>query len=970
MRKWLFIVSLLLCSTCIFAQSMLTGKVTDSKSGTPIVGASVKVKSSKKGTTTDNEGVFKIQANPGDVLEISEVGYKTQSVKIGTSTELSVALEMGSTELSEVVVTGNRGMPRVKTESPVPVDVVKINSLEETTARPDLESQLNMAVPSFNYNKQSGADGSDAIDFASLRGLGYDQTLVLVNGKRRHLAAFVNEFGTRGRGNSGTDLNAIPEAAIDRVEVLRDGASAQYGSDAIAGVINLILKKDVKKLLVVAGYSGYNDHKYNTLNNVDPTQYYTGKQFDGQAFTLSVNYGLPIGKSGGFINVGGNLVTQGKTFRALPDTNWSSNPNSKYVAPYLADYRRAFGDGSITTGGGMYNMEIPIAGTKSTFYSFGGYNYKHSNVYAWTRNFYNHPEKFPTNADGTIQFVPSIMHVAGPATQTPDPNNVFYNPQEDVYIQDISDAVGLRGTVGNEWDWDLSNVIGYNNFHYWGNKTFNATLPDDQVASKTRFDDGGFNYLQNTSNLDVTKRFSSIAQGLTFSFGAEFRYENYKIYQGEEASYQAYYPAGTTPPATRYYPNVDETRAIASGSQGFPGFRPTDEVNANRTNVGGYVEGALDVTKAWLVDAAIRLENYSDFGFVNTYKLAMRYKLTDNFNLRGSVSTGYRAPSLQQINFSNINTNIVAGSLQYIWLAPNTSQVARAAGIPPLKQETSVNYSLGFAWKPAPNFTVTVDGYLIKMKNRVIFSGQFPATLPALAPFIPATPPLNSVQFFANAVNTTNQGVDIVLEYNKKFGNKGIKFLFAGNFQSIKIDKINVPAPLNDNYFDQQTFFSTREQAFLIASAPNAKLSLNLEYDVNKLALGTHLTYFGALSTQGYGYSTKAGAADNEPGGAGISDAGLGYDPYVELDNGTGTVPENFLYGGKVTTDLYLTYKINKNLSWVLGADNIFNVHPDLAATKGAKNASWGDSESGGPFDAVQMGYNGMRLFTKVVLHF
>lgn len=968
MRKWLILSGLLFCSAFMFAQSPVSGKITDAKSGTPIPGASVRIKSSKKGTTTNAEGIFNLPVVNGEVLEITAVGYKTQTVKVSASSEYNISLEQNAAELNEVVVTGNRGMPRVKTESAVPVDIVKLNSLEETTARPDLESQLNMAVPSFNYNRQSGADGSDAIDFASLRGLGFDQTLVLVNGKRRHLAAFVNEFGTRGRGNSGTDLNAIPEAAIDRVEILRDGASAQYGSDAIAGVVNLILKKDVNKLLVVAGYSGYYDHKYNTLNNVDPSQYYTGSQFDGQAFTLSANYGLPIGKNGGFINIGANLLTQGKTFRALPDTNWSTNPNSKYVAPYLADYRRAFGDGSLTTGGGMYNLEIPLAGTKTTFYSFGGYNYKHSNVYAWTRNFYNHPEKFPTNPDGSIIFVPSIMHVSGPATSTLDTANVFYNPQEDVYIQDISDAVGLRGTVGSGWDWDLSNVLGYNNFHYYGNKTFNATLPPSQVATQTRFDDGGFNYLQNTANLDISKHFNNVAQGFTLSFGGEFRYENYKIYQGEEASYQAY-PAGG-PVATRYYPNVDDTRNIASGSQGFPGFRPTDEVNAHRTNVGVYLEGNLDVTKRWLLDGAVRFENYSDFGFVNTYKLATRYKLTDNFNLRGSVSTGYRAPSLQQINFSNINTNIVAGQLQYIWLAPNTSAVARAAGIPPLKQETSVNYSVGFAWKPAPNFTVTVDGYLIQLKNRVIFSGQFSATLPQLAPYIPATPPLNSVQFFANAVNTTNEGVDIVLEYNKRFGSKGFKILFAGNIQNITIDKINVPGPLNDSYFDQQTFFSTREQAFLIASAPKSKFSLNLEYDVNKLAVGAHLTYFGKVTTQGYGYSTQAGAQPGAPGGAGISDAGLGYDPYVELDNGSGTVPENFVFGGKMTTDLYLSYKINKNFTWIVGADNIFNVHPDISATAGAKNASWGDSESGGPFDAVQMGYNGMRLFTKVAIHF
>ncbi len=227
-----------------------------------------------------------------------------------------------------------------------------------------------MAVPSFNYNKQSGADGSDAMDFASLRGLGYDQTLVLVNGKRRHLSAFISEFGTRGRGNGGTDLNAIPEAAIDRVEILRDGASAQYGSDAIAGVMNIILKKDVNKFYAVVGVSGYNDHKYNSLNTVDPSQYYTGSWIDGQTLKVDMNYGVPIGKNGGFLNIGANFLTIAKTFRALPDTNWTTNPNSKKVAPWLADYRRAFGDGSITSGGAMYNLEIPIAGIEIHFLFF------------------------------------------------------------------------------------------------------------------------------------------------------------------------------------------------------------------------------------------------------------------------------------------------------------------------------------------------------------------------------------------------------------------------------------------------------------------------------------------------------------------------------------------------------------------------------------------------------------------------
>ncbi|HXB45249.1 MAG TPA: TonB-dependent receptor, partial [Puia sp.] len=526
MRRTLFLAGLLLSSFFVFAQTTITGKVTDTKNGTPVSGATVRNKTTRKATATNNDGVFKLVASPNDVLEITIIGYKNQSVTVSGGNDLAIGLEQGSTELGEVVVVGSRGSPRVRTESPVPIDVIKVNSIGETTAKPDLMSQLNMSVPSFNYNKQSGADGSDAQDFASLRGLGFDQTLVLLNGKRRHLSAFVNELGTRGRGNSGTDLNAIPEASIDRIEILRDGASAQYGSDAIAGVMNIILKKDVKKFTMSIGESGYYDHKYNTLNSVDPSQFYTGSQFDGNTFTVGADYGLPIGKNGGFINIGANFMSQGKTFRAVPDTNVTTNPK----ALGTDTWRRAFGDGAVTSGGGMLNMEIPIKGTNTKFYAFGGMNYKHSNVYAWTRNFSASPQKFPTNPDGSLIFVPGIM-------KTTKDGETFYNPQEDVYITDQSLAVGFSGTMKGDWDWDISNNIGYNDFHYYGNKTFNATLNNQLPNIKTRFNDGGFNFLQNTANLDINKRFAKVAQGLTLSFGGEFRFEQYKLYAGEPDSY-------------------------------------------------------------------------------------------------------------------------------------------------------------------------------------------------------------------------------------------------------------------------------------------------------------------------------------------------------------------------------------------------------------------------------------------------
>jgi iron complex outermembrane receptor protein len=956
MRRVIFFTGLLiLSSAALFAQSPVKGKITDSKTGAPVSGASVKVKSTKKGTTTNEEGVFTVQASATDVLEISFVGYKTQSVKVSGSTDLTVSLEMSSTDLNEVVVVGSRGTPRVRTESPVPIDVIKVNQVGEVTAKPDLMSQLNMAVPSFNYNKQSGGDGSDAIDFASLRGLGFDQTLVLINGKRRHLSAFVNQVGTRGRGNSGTDLNAIPEAAIDRIEILRDGASAQYGSDAIAGVINIILKKDIKKLNISTGWSGFADHKYNTLNNVDPSQYYTGSQIDGKTFTLAMDYGLPIGKNGGFINVGGNYMNQGKTFRAVPDTNVHSNSNPADALP-IDDWRRAAGDGAVVSGGAMYNIEIPVKGTSTTFYSFGGYNYKHSNVYAWTRRWHSTSNrlKFPTDANGNLIFVPDIMKVFDPTKGQLDTNNVFYNPQEDVYIKDWSAALGFKGTIGGGWDWDLSDNTGYNDFHYFGNKTFNASIPLPEQSTKTRFNDGGFNFLQNTANLDISKRYSSIAQGVTISFGGEFRYERYKLYAGEPDSYR--YGGATLNGASK-----------ASGSEGYPGYQPADASTVHRTNVAGYADIALDITKDWMIDIAERFENYSDFGFVSTQKLASHYKLADNFNIRGSVSTGFRAPTLQQTNFSNTNTSIIAGNLVYTKQVPNYSSIARAAGIPKLTPETSTNASFGFTWKPVNNLTFTLDFYTISIKDRIVISGLYNAGDPTLGTELNdllISQGIGSAQFFANAVNTNNHGVDIVVDYTKRWGHHHFKALLAGNIQKLVIKQINIPSTFKGSPADSANFFSDREQYFLKASAPKAKFSLSLEYGIKDFTVGTHVTYFGNLKTLGFGETgTPASAADP-------------YFPYVALDKTGEAVPEIFNFKAKIATDLYASYKINKMVAVTLGVDNIFNVHPNIAVVNGSVGAygnggsSWGDSESGGAFDAVQMGSNGRRLFAKLLFNF
>lgn len=909
----------LLISISLLAQQTITGKITDAN-GLPVAGVTIKSLKSGKIALTGADGSFSLQLPASEELEVSSVGYVKQLIKAGTN-PVNVTLVQSVEELGQVVLVGSRRAGRVKTETTAPVDVINASQVMAPTARLDLTSVLNFTVPSFNYNKQSGSDGADHIDLATLRGLGPDQTLVLVNGKRRHQTAFIAMFGTRGRGNTGTDLNAIPSGAIDRVEILRDGASAQYGSDAIAGVINIITKKGLNKVSGSVGLSAYYDPKFNTAFEPSLFQDYehAGK-LDGKAFNGNINFGLPLGTKGGFINLTFEGAKTTKTFRqALKTANYQQDDD----AMYLNIYRRGHGDADLESFGSFVNLEVPVS-SKTSLYAFGGTNSKNSDAFAFTRNWSARPDRFPTNSNGDLIYVNSIMHTGSDGEK-------WYSPHIQTEIKDVSATGGLKGVIFNNWNWDLSNTTGRNNFHFYGDKTFNASLG----ASQNHFDDGGFSFLQNTSNLNFSREF---IKNFNLGVGLEYRWEQYKIYAGEEASY-------------RNYSSGDK----ATGAQGFPGYQPNDEVNASRNVVGAYADAEFDVMPEWLMDLAVRLENYSDFGFTHNYKFGTRIKASKNVNIRGSFSTGFRAPSLQQINFSSTFTTVQAGNIAEVKIAPNYSNLAKAAGIPDLTQEKSLSGSAGFTWKATGNINVSVDGYLTNIKDRVVLSGQFDGSDPNLDANlrnIMSGLNVSLAQFFANAVNTTNAGVDIVIDYSKKWkDNSRFKALFAGNLQTMKINSIHVPAKLNGSSFLQQTFLSDREQKFILASAPGMKGALSLEYGKNKLTLGSRLTYFGKITLLGYGQD------------------GLGISPTVPLDNGSGDVPDQFNYGGKLVTDIYASHPLSKSFTLYAGIDNVLNAHPDFGITKGAKDWAY-NTETGGAWDAVQMGTNGRRLFVRIGFNF
>lgn len=919
MKKLLFSIYLLLTVSFVFAQQLYTIKAIDAKTGSSIENASAIITAIKKGATTNAAGTLTIQAKEGDEVQISSIGYTNKTIQLGSNTTVEVLLVADQQDLQDVVVLGTRGTPRAKTETAVPIDVIKINQVGTPTAKMDLTSVLNMAAPSFNYNKQSGSDGADHVDLGTLRGLGPDQTLVLINGKRRHNTALVALFGTRGRGASGTDLNAFPQIAVDRIEILRDGASAQYGSDAIAGVMNIILKKDINHWTINTGWSGYYDDQFNASKFNAGNQYVSEGKIDGQIFTLSATNGFNLGNNGGFVSFGLSALTQGKTFRQADTLNWKTDKNT---VPFINAGRRAFGDGSVKTYGASYNMELPIKNTNATFYSFGIVNTKESDAYAYTRNLSWNPERFPTDASGNTIFVPSIMQKA-------NDGETYFNPRIGTIINDASIAIGIKGKTNTNWNWDASITTGKNDFQFSGYQTFNSTLIGN--TTKNYFEDGGFKFRQATVNVDFSKSFKTVANGLNIGYGFEYRNEKYTINKGEEASFKSY--DNVVVPGTQ-------------GAQGFPGFSQLDTITATRNNVSGYLDAELNISKAWLVDVAVRGENYSDFGSVLTYKFATRLKVSDEFNLRGSASTGFRAPSLAQINFSNTNSSFYQGNLVQSRISRNGDALSKGAGIEKLKQETSINTSVGFAWKPIKGLTFTVDGYMVKIKDRVVISGLFASdpSLPSGFNSELANLGVTTAQFITNAVNTTNIGLDIVIDYTKKINNGTLKVLLAGNIQKAKVDEINVPAALKGTASNIETFYSKRDVAFIESSAPTSKFNLNIDYNRKKIGYNLSFSTFGNMKMIGFG------------------DVPSDLNPSVNVEG-------VYNYSTKVTTNFAVSYKVSKAISVSVGADNVFNVHPDFSLNPFAKNAL-GYNESGGAWDSVQMGYNGRKLFSKLVLNF
>jgi iron complex outermembrane receptor protein len=756
-------------------------------------------------------------------------------------------------QLDSVSIIGSRRVQRASdTTTPVPVDVLPMQRQAETGGQFDLAQSLQATAPSFISTRQTGADGADLVDGAALRGLGSDQTLVLVNGKRHHTVSLVNIYGARNRGNTGTDLNAVPVMAIDRIEILRDGAAAQYGSDAIAGVMNIALKRK-PGCEAALGWGQYS-------------------RGDGENWLASAYCGMKLA-TGGTLAITGEWQDRGRSNRATDE-----NP------------LRIIGDSQVLNRTLYLNGDQSL-GDAATLYFTAGMQSRAASSAAFARG--------GVGSDD----IPS----RNSADMYPD----GFVPFIDGDLQDRFGILGVRGDAGL-WHWDLSQTHGYNELRYDINHTLNASIANaaaqagGRALSPTRFDAGGFSFEQNTTNLDVSRFYDNVLQGMNVAFGAEHRGERYRIRAGEVGSYADFDGAGAGGNA---------------GSQGFPGFQPADATRRTRSSDAGYADLELDLSSRLTTDIAARWEDFSDFGSTVNGKVAMAFKASDALLLRGSVSTGFRAPSLQQKYFSSTITDFISGEPVDIVIAPNDSALALAAGIPSLKEETSKSGTLGITWSPSRALAVTADAYRIDIKDRIILTGEFGTDDPNIGAILAARD-VGVARFFVNAVDTKTTGLDITASYDSQLWGGALNTFLAANFNRTEVTKVNAPASLAGR---EDALLPERDRLFVENGAPRRKAVLGFDWSRGPWNANVKLIHFGPQEL-----GTFSGTAAGVP---------------------------NQHYDAKTSADLSATYAFTPKAKLTLGVVNAFDVFP----TRQDIN----ETDNGHIYESVQFGLNGRAYFAR-----
>jgi len=704
-----------------------------------------------------------------------------------------------------VVVIGSRTSAKSALDTVVPVGLIGQKDLQ-SAGTPELGKVLQELDPSFNFTTTFISDGTDIIRPATLRGLGPDQLLVLVNGKRRHQQALVNVQQTIGRGSAGTDINAIPLSAIHHIEVLRDGAAAQYGSDAIAGVINIVLKQGPGNQLSVAGG--------------------TTSKGDGDTISVSETHGFALGSSGGYLNLAVESRRRGETNRAGPDTLRVNPPRvTQRIGDSLAKDAYLWTNAMLPVGaGGNGDGEL---------YAFGGISRRTGDAAGFFRpkeDGRNVPAVYP---DG---FLPNILTT----------------------VRDASLAVGFRHGLGASWKLDASVNHGRSELAFFERNSINVSYWYEPKCSCSNWNEsptgantGRLRFTQTTVNLDLRGPVSLAGTELQLAAGAEYRRDGYQIVAGDPVSYQY---GRTNNPAIKI---LDQTGHIAAaGIQGFPGYTPATEVNEARHNSAVYLDAEHKFSLPITLAAAVRHEHYSDFGGTTTGKLALRYDPSRQLGLRASASTGFRAPSVQQKFYSSVSTNLnAAGVLTETLTAREGSPVTRALGIAPLKDETSRSASLGLVLRPAPGFSFTADVWRTRIADRIVFSSTIapesgPCPTLAACPIKAVLDPLRvgQAQFFTNAIGTTTRGLDLIAERTLRVTGGTLVLSGQLGFNATSVDSRSSSSKV----LSGAQLFDDAQVTLIERGQPRKHHVVAADFTTGPWNLNARANYYGEVAGQGF----------------------------------------------------------------------------------------------------------------------
>ncbi|MDR3507942.1 MAG: TonB-dependent receptor [Caulobacteraceae bacterium] len=807
-------------------------------------------------------------------------------------TPAAAADAAGATE--EVIVTGTRQTGLKAVDSAAPVEVVGADALKHV-GQPDLIQGLAQMVPSFTA-EALGGDTANLTLSAKLRGISPNDTLVLVDGKRRHTSGNLHVLGGPYQGAATADIGLIPVAAIDHVEVLLDGAAAQYGTDAIAGVVNIILKKNAHG--GAASFTG--------------GAYYPG---DGETYAGSINFGLPLGDNG-FLNVTAEQRHHDYSQRGGADIRVLNNPLYDGLGlPGYPNVNHIVGDAKSTTTNLFYNGGYDFGGVEA--YSFGSYSHRDARAYENYR------------VPGKVIASPTLG-VAGNYT---DPGELIFapqgfNPKEGLVEDDYSITGGVKGDLA-QWHWDLSTTYGTDQDNIHTYDSANRALYIDTHSTPTNFYDGAFITKQWTNNLDISRDFAvGLATPLTVAFGAETRNESYEIKAGEQDSY------------------------YKEGAQSFPGFQPTDAGKHDRSNYAGYIDLAASPITGLKLDLAGRYEHFSDFGDTTVGKFTARYDFNDMIAIRGTVSTGFRAPTLAEEYYSATNVSPTAAVVQL----PANSAAAKVLGFGNLKPEKSNNYSVGLVLHPISKLSITLDAYQIDIKDRIVATGTIyggggvsnaPAVRAAIAKhnnILDPTVTYVGVSLFTNGIDTSTKGVELAANYSSDFGDLGhVDWTVAANYNETTITHIAAtPIEVLTSYDSHgnlvpQSLFDKSAKSYLTTATPKEKVSLAAYYTKGKWAVNLRETIYGPSSDM---------VSPN------------GFDYYEEKIGTTGI------------TDLEVDYAVNSRVKIAGGANNLFDTKPPNRPLRKNGKPADGSNVLNAPVGFSPFGINGGYYYGRVTFTF